>query len=83
MARSILFFDATVMAVMCSAAFPAMGRMINPMKASESGVSATMASIVLVRKKAEMETRAEAVRRSVSEAGRLMLVEIEEGWAAR
>jgi len=82
MARSILFFDATVMAVMFSAAFLAMGRMINLMKASESGVSATMASIVSVRKKAEMETRAEAVR-SMSEAGRLMLDEIEEGRVVR
>ena len=67
---------------MFSAAFLAMGRMINLMKASESGVSATMASIVSVRKKAEMETRAEAVR-SMSEAGRLMLDEIEEGRVVR
>lgn len=60
-----------------------MGRMIKPMKASDSGVFATMASMVLVRKKAEMETRAEQVRRSVREAGRLMLVEVEDDWVVR
>jgi len=42
-----------------------------------------MASMVLVRKKAEMETRAEQVRRSVREAGRLMLVEVEDDWVVR
>jgi len=34
MARSILFFVATVTAVTCSAALPTMGRMMRPMKAS-------------------------------------------------
>jgi len=32
-AKSILFFDATTTAVTCSAAFPTIGRMINPIKA--------------------------------------------------
>jgi hypothetical protein len=39
--------------------------------------------MVSVRKKAEMETRAEQVRRSVREAGRLILAEIEEDWVVR
>ena len=67
MAKSILFFAAMVMAVMCSAALPAMGRIIRPMKAAERGVAETMASMVLVRKKAEMETRVELVRSSQRE----------------
>jgi hypothetical protein len=36
--------------------------------------------MVAVRKYAEIETRAEQARRSVSEAGRLMLVETDETW---
>lgn len=51
---------------------------MSPMNASDKGVSATMASMVLVRKKAETETREEAVRRSVREAGRERAVVEEE-----
>lgn len=77
-AKSVSFFNATIIAVICSAAFPTIGSLIRPMNTSERRVSATIASIVLAGKKAEIETWAEHVRRSVSEAGRLMLVEAKE-----
>jgi hypothetical protein len=58
MARSILFFAATVTAVTCSAALPTMGRMIRPIKAALTLVCSTIGSIASLMKSAQTATNA-------------------------
>jgi len=56
-AKSILFFIATVTAVKCSAALPTMGSRIRPTKASEILLPETKPSILETRNSAHTATR--------------------------
>ena len=67
-ARSILFFEATVTAVMCSAALPTIGRMMRPTNASETGLRERRAGMLSTRNSAHVATRpVEITRRRMAE----------------
>jgi len=57
MAKSILFFNAKVIPLTCSAAFPTIGRRIKPTKVSETPVPETRPSILSTRNSALIDTR--------------------------